>query len=197
MSDAAKDNPFAVHRVLRVRYALSKAGWVRLLERLRGMGHRGAVVGPKGSGKTTLLEDLAARLEAAAWRVHWVRLSSDHHAIDAKHARELWRLGRGDALLIDGAEQLGRWEWWILRQRTRRAGALVVTTHRPGRLKTVHRCETSPELLRDIVRQLGQELDWVCACELHARHDGNIREALRELYDTWAARGNARAAGGE
>ncbi len=71
-----------------------------------------------------------------------------------------------------------------MRFRTRRAGGLVITSHRPGLLPTLYECETSPELLAGIVEELaGEELD---SEEVLARHRGNIRDALRELYDRWA-----------
>ena len=73
-----------------------------------------------------------------------------------------------------------------MRFRTRRAGGLVITSHRPGLLPTLFECETSPELLAGIVGELaGSEVE---AGELWARHRGNVRDALRELYDQWAGR---------
>jgi hypothetical protein len=60
---------------------------------------------------------------------------------------------------------------------------LVVTTHREGRLPTLWRCATTPELLRNLVRELDVGLDEADARALHARHHGNVRDALRELYD--------------
>jgi hypothetical protein len=75
---------------------------------------------------------------------------------------------------------------YLLRLRTRRAGGLVITSHRPGLLATLFECETTPELLAGIVRELAG--DGVDAGELHARHAGNVRNALRELYDRWAGR---------
>src|SRR5688500_16201828 len=72
----ARDNPFAVHRVLAERYRLDEAGWTRLEARLAALDNRGAIVGPHGSGKTTLLEDLADRLERRGERVVMLRFDS-------------------------------------------------------------------------------------------------------------------------
>jgi hypothetical protein len=74
----------------------------------------------------------------------------------------------------------------MVRLRTRRAGGLVITSHRPGLLPTLFECTTSPELLAEIVGELsGADLE---AGELYERHRGNVRDALRELYDRWAGR---------
>src|SRR6185436_15582003 len=70
----AADNPFAVRRVLAIRYRLSGETWEGLLERLAALRYRAAIVGPHGRGKTTLLEDLAPRLEALGFRTRTVTL---------------------------------------------------------------------------------------------------------------------------
>lgn len=185
----ARDNPFAVHRVLRVRTRLDEAGWAALLARLAAQRWRGAIVGPHGSGKTTLLEDLGARLAEDGWRVHWIRLSADVRAVPAGFFCLVARtLGPRDALLVDGVEQLGVAAWWALSLRVRRVGALIATTHREGRLPTVHRCATSAELLAWLVAALGETITPTEAAVLHARHRGNLREALRELYDVASVR---------
>ncbi|ATC63970.1 hypothetical protein CMV30_08420 [Nibricoccus aquaticus] len=184
----AKDNPFAVDRVLRERYRLNERGLAELLEKWERLGRRGALVGAHGSGKTTLLEDLAVRLERDGWRAHWVRLSAEFSRLpEVCDAGFFAGLGGEDVVLVDGAEQLGFVAWRIFRYRVRRAGGLLVTTHRAGRLGTLRRCETTAELLRELVGALGETVSAEEARRLHARHRGNVREALRELYDRCAA----------
>ena len=97
----ARDNPFAVHRVLRERYRLSAVEWQELIARLARLGWRGAIVGPHGSGKTTLLEDLAGRLEGQGWRTHWLRFNAGQ--------RRLARLPRWEAgdLVLRAVDALG------------------------------------------------------------------------------------------
>jgi hypothetical protein len=148
---------------------------------------RAAIVGPHGHGKTTLLEDLAPRLEdARGFRVRTISLREAHPRLDREDRAVLRSLGLQDVLFLDGAEQLGWLSWMEVRLRTRRAGGLVITSHRPGLLPTFFECETTPELLAGIVGELlGGEVD---VEELHARHGGNVRDALRELYDRWAGR---------
>ena len=176
----ARDNPFAVHRVLRERYRLSPVEWHALMARLERLGRRGGIVGPRGSGKTTLLEDLAGRLEGQGWRIHLLRFNRDQRQLGC-----LAGWDAGDFVLCDGAEQLSFLDWRRLARRARRAGGLVITTHQAGRLPVLRRCDTSPELLHGLAASLGQPLSTGECGELHARHHGNLRAALSELYDRW------------
>jgi len=94
--------------------------------------------------------------------------------------------GPGDVVLLDGADALRWLDWLRFRRLARRAGGLIITTHRPGRLPTLVECATSPALLAEIVGALlGPEAKrWRNRLEgLWSRHGGNLREALRELYD--------------
>jgi hypothetical protein len=50
-------------------------------------------------------------------------------------------------------------------------------------------CGTSSELLREIIRELiGDEAEARCGMteKLHAKHEGNLRDALREMYDMYS-----------
>jgi hypothetical protein len=188
----ARDNPFSTDRVLRERYRLSEREWARLQEKLTYHCGRGALVGPKGSGKTTLLEDLRIRLNRLGRRITLIRLSAEAPALphvfdDAFFAK----LDQNDAVLLDGAERLSWLKWFWFRWQTRRVGLVIVTTHRTGRLPLLHRCSTTPMLLRALVRSLGEDLPPAEAASLHRRHRGNIREALRELYDRHAEKDTA------
>lgn len=175
----ARDNPFASDRVERLRYRLPEGlTWEGLLERLASLRYRAALVGPHGRGKTTLLEELARRLSARGYGVRTVTLRHDERRMDWSRLRGL---GAEDILLLDGAELLGRIAWLRVRFRCRRAGGLIVTSHRPGLLPTLLECETTPELLAGLARELtGEELE---VGELFARHGGNVRMAFWEMYD--------------
>ncbi|HEY9421332.1 MAG TPA: hypothetical protein VIW92_07960, partial [Thermoanaerobaculia bacterium] len=84
-------------------------------------------------------------------------------------------------------EQLSRLSWLEARMRTRSAGGLVITSHRPGLLPTLYECCTTPELLAGIVRDLlGPKGREIAVEELFARHGGNVRQVLRDLYDQYA-----------
>lgn len=175
----ARENPFAVHRILSVRYRVNGTSWEDLLSRLATRRYRGAIVGPEGSGKTTLLEDLAPRLALLGFRVRW-----------AERGFRRTPLTPQDAVLFDSADRLSPLGWLRFRLGVRNAGGLIVTSHRDGLLPTLVRCETSPSLLAGIVRTLAGEeavAGLPPAEVLFARHGGNLRTALRELYDVFSS----------
>ena len=67
---------------------------------------------------------------------------------------------------------------------SRRAGGLVITTHRERRLPLLYRAETSPALLAGIVAALDGSAS--PPADLFERNGGNLRAALLELYDAAA-----------
>lgn len=187
------DNPFASRRIEKLGFRFRGDDIDEILALLAGQDHRGAIVGPHGSGKTTLLEKLADHLSG---KIVWVRLNAGSrnpkrsargilpHAVDRHHA-----------ILIDGAEQLGRWSWWRLHREIHKAGIIVITSHLPGRFPTIHECTTSPELLRELMGELAPETAATVDLEdLYERQGGNIRLCFRELYDVWAGRSPGSAA---
>jgi len=180
----ARDNPFAVRRVHAIRYRLAGVSWEELLERLAALAFRAALVGPHGHGKTTLLEDLGARLAERGFRVRTATLRQGDRRLGAVRSAALFQNpDPRDLLLVDGAEQLDALSWWTLRLRSRDAAGLIVTSHRPGLLPTLHECRTTPELLAGIITDLAGTADGEEIAELFVRHRGDLRLALRELYD--------------
>lgn len=192
----ARENPFAAARVLKVRYRLDEARWADLIARLESFGMRGAIVGRKGHGKTTLIEDLASHLAARGYATRLVRLESGQRELPPDVRAALAGIGPLEVLLVDSAGQLSLARRLWLYAASRRAGGLVVTAHRRGLLPTLLRLETSPQILEAIVREVsGRDVAAFgrSAEELHQRHRGNLRDALRELYDVCAGRWLARA----
>jgi hypothetical protein len=187
----ARDNPFAAQRLEAIPYRFSEMAWEELIDRLAFLRFRAAVVGLHGRGKTTLLEELARRLERRGFRVRAITLHEGDRRLSWMQRETLFQgLTVQDVLLVDGAEQLRRLAWLEIRTRSRAAGGLVITSHRPGLLPTLHECRTSPELLAGIISELAG-LDAAgplpSSEELFVRHGGNVRDALRELYDRYAA----------
>jgi hypothetical protein len=191
----ARDNPFATARVHRIRYRFEGITWEDLTARLELMNWRGAIVGPEGAGKTTLLEDFVPRLRQRGWDVVSLRLTREQPCFPSGTLQALAsRLTPSGFVLFDGAEQLSRWAWWRFRWSVRRAGGLVITSHRTGLLPTLIRCGTNPRLLAGMVADLlkGTGLPQGVQVEaLFRKHRGNLREALRELYDLFSTAGEA------
>jgi len=188
----ARDNPFAVHRIHALRFRLTDEGWRELLARLSTLGCRAAIVGPEGSGKTLLLEELGARLGTLGLAPCLLTLRrGERRPAPEARAALLAGLGPADVVLVDGADELGPLAWSSLRRAARKAGGLVVTSHRPGLLPTLWTCGTSVELLADLVRELvGSEEAEALRPRLAAlfdRHRGDLRAALRALYDLYGA----------
>lgn len=177
-------------------HACGAAGAVALLPQLEALRYRAAIVGPHGSGKTTLLEDLESVLAARGFRIIHLRLDTDDPRLPREwRSRARWSarvLDAQDIVCLDGAEQLGAIAWLRFRWRARRAGGLIITTHGRGRLlrlPTLIECATSVGLLQRIMQRLAPDAPVAApsAAELFTRHHGNIREALREMYDVYAA----------
>lgn len=186
----ARENPFASDRIESLRFRPQGWTWGELLTRLDTMRFRAAIVGPHGSGKTTLLEELSSRLEATGRRCRMASLHSHARRLDDATWRRLTDgLDDRDVVLVDGAEQLSAIGWSMFQLRCRRAGGLLITTHSPGRLPTLVQTTTSPALLRELVGDLTNTRsdDDLHADSLLLRHRGNIRDALRELYDAACA----------
>jgi energy-coupling factor transporter ATP-binding protein EcfA2 len=175
-----------------LRYRLSGATWDELLGRLAALGHRAAIVGPRGHGKTTLVETLALHLEERGFTIRRVTLHEGDRCLTPDQEQTFFRnLTPRDCLVLDGAEQLAARSWRRVERGSHAAGGLVVTSHRAGLLPTLIECRTMPELLAGLVRDLlgdqAEELR-ITPEELFLRHGGNLRDAMRELYDWWAER---------
>ena len=182
----ARDNPFTAERVLAtIRYESPDGTLDTLIARLAALGYRGAIVGPHGAGKTTLLEDLASVLQQRGFRITFLRLASDDRRLPHDWPAMAGELGPRDLVCLDGAEQISLAAWLWFRFRARRAAGLIVTSHTRGRLPLLIECRTSADLLERIVRRLSPlpAAGGPPAAELFRRHRGNLRNALRELYD--------------
>jgi hypothetical protein len=188
----ARDIPFATARVHLFRYRLPQGlTWEHLLARLAALNYRAALVGPEGSGKTTLLEDLAPRLRARGFVPRPLRLDAPRRILPPESWNDIFAsLTTREVILLDGAEQLGRWAWLRFQRLARCAGGLVITSHRPGLLPTLLECGTTLALLDAIVDELlagTAPASDLATTRLFLGHRGNIRSALRELYDRFAA----------
>ena len=101
------------------------------------------------------------------------------------------RSAEGCVLLLDGIERLNWLQRRQLYKRNRNAAGLVITRHQQGKLPVWIGTQTSPELMQQILDELElSQPEIISAAQIaFAKNNGNIRNALRELYDQFAAGG--------
>ncbi len=196
----ACDNPFRVQRLAQLAYRLDGTTWEALLARFAALDRRGALVGPEGRGKSTLLLELGGRLARQGFRLRLATLRRGERRMAASDWERLFGgASERDLLLVDGAQELAAREWRRVREASRRAGGLLITSHRAGLLPTLHECRTTPELLVELMAEL---LDGAAphdaafaspaaARSRYDRHDGNLRDALLAAYDDCARAASA------
>lgn len=195
-----RDNPFRAGRVDGLGYRFPDGVSAEsLIAGLFRLGGRAAIVGPHGHGKSTLLRALATALLERGYDVRraTLRTESPRLAPEVAHGF-LSNLTPQTMLLLDGAEQLSRPRWLHLRWRARHAGGLLITSHGAGLLPTLFECSTTPELLEELMRELTERqgaTEPPAARALHLRHRGDLREALREAFDSMGSLGGHGAPG--
>jgi len=186
----AHDNPFATERLERIRYRFTGGSLDELLTRLETMGYRAEIVGPEGSGKTTLLEDLRQALQGKGLQTRLLFVNDASPLPEAECRRFLSELTPQELVLLDSADAIHRSSWSLFRRHTiTHAAGLIVTSRRPGLLPTLIECATTPALLKEIVADLAPQSSTISPGlldDLHARHKGNLRACLRDLYDLHA-----------
>lgn len=149
-----------------------------------------AIVGPHGTGKSTLLAAIAAELDEAGSPLVLRRLRRRRDAIAA--LRGILGARRGTTLLLDGWEQVGPLAACLARLAALLRGCrLVVTSHRPAGMPTAVATAGTLPLLAAIVARLPPHDGLIRPDDLadaFARHRGNLRDALADLYDRFEHR---------
>lgn len=180
-------NPFATHHVksgaLSYRFPESE-GIDAVLQRLRRHQYWGQIIGPHGTGKTTLLRSLCSQWQSLNRRPLLISLQNRQARLPALD----WSgLPINTQIIVDGYEQLHGLHKLKLHAQAYRFGfGLLVTSHQVVRgLPVIHRTHASPELLRQLVDELGGNLDRHQIDRCYERSNHNIREALMLLYDEW------------
>lgn len=186
---SARENPLSLNRLKRIRYRFAKHDWSWHLDRLRALGHRAAIVGNQGSGKTTLLGELGQQLGCADVTNQLFVLPPDstRHRVLVQNA--ITCSENGSIVLVDGYERLNFIQRWQLLKQTRRGPGLIVAVHHACQLQTWIHCQTDCELMRSVVGDLGLNDPAIQAAArlTFENSGGNIRDALRDLYDQFAA----------
>lgn len=192
MFDDTADNPFCTRRIrpgaMPFLFSVGQNAEA-LVERLQQNGWWGQIVGPHGSGKSALLATLIPSLELAGRHAVLVELHDGQRCVPLNLDREC-RACVASVIIVDGYEQLSRWNRWLLKRLCRRRGwGLLVTAHTSVGLPPLYQTAATPELVEKIVGSLmaGQALPLPASelAEFLACHDGNLRETLFHLYDVF------------
>jgi hypothetical protein len=184
------ENPFCTRRVRpgALDYFFPADMTVEIIvDRLEASCWRGEITGAHGSGKSTLLARLLPALERAGRQPVFIELHDGQRRLPRGWFSAV-RPSKPAIIVVDGYEQLSRWSrFWLKRYCRRRQCGLLATAHQTVGLPEIFHTATSPELLRHIVDQLSascaQSVSTDKLAELFARHKGDIREILFELYD--------------
>ena len=186
----ARTNPFASRQMESLAYQCTEMPLKEIMARLQTLHYRAAIIGPEGSGKTTLLETIGSRLKNTGFKPVFIKFDTEKNRFKKDLFIPNFQIPfHRHAFLIDGVEQLSRLSRKRLYASTKKAGALVITSHRHTKMPVLVKTSTSPDLLYDLVLKLvGKKkmMDRQKINCLFETHNGNIRLALRTLYDTWS-----------
>lgn len=184
----ACDNPLTVERVNAIPFRFQSHDWDYHFDRLASLKFRAAIVGQMGSGKSTLLRQLDRQLNERQYATHFVFLPQRPFDFRSMIENAVAESVRGRILLVDGMERLGYIQRRKFIWQTRNAG-LIVTSHQPCRLPTWIHSQTTPQLMSQVLRALGLEQPEIVAAGQTSfdAANGNVRDALRDLYDQFAS----------
>jgi hypothetical protein len=185
----AKDNPFRVSRVNEIKYLFSDTDWPEVMNRLEELDFRAAIVGNHGSGKSKLLNEFEPRLIEKGFVIQRLFLNQEKRKFPPGFLSEFFsELTSNTIILFDGAEQLSNIAWNRFKKKALKAKGLIITCHEPGMLPALVETSSSIEVFRKILMQIAP--DEVPGLEsklepLFNKHSGNLRDAIRELYDIY------------
>lgn len=172
------------------------ASWQQIQDQIRQ--HRSCqIIGPHGTGKSTLFHQLADRCESWGWQV-WRHVIDPRQptleglTTEAVQASAEFRVERLRG--VDGYEQLTGSQRRALRKYCHTRGErLLITSHGPEGFHTLYKTFVDVPVARRVIVTILQrdgvdwQLDEARLESLLARHGGNLREVLFELFDIFAA----------
>jgi hypothetical protein len=165
----------------------------QLVDALEANAWHGQITGGHGTGKSTLLAVLIPAIEGRGRLVKSVTLvAGQRHLPRAFIVSLRFCAGLGVAV-VDGIEQLHPWNRLFLKRFCRTHGVgLVVASHRSAHLPSLYETAVDEARAWRVVQQLQNGFQpWIEIGDLVerlARHQGNLREALFDLYDLYEER---------
>ncbi len=190
-----RDNPFSAGRIRPgVMPFLHPRGEsaASIVGRLRDGGWRGQIIAPHGCGKSSLLCSLIPAIELSGVRTALVALHDGQRRLPGG-LQSIGHLSPPAVLIVNGYEQLRRWNrFWLNRFCRRRGIGLLATAHEDVGLPDLCRLRIDEEAAWRVVEQLqGGYVPLVSRKDLSERlrqRNGNLREALFDLYNLYQRR---------
>ena len=165
----------------------------QLVDSLEAKAWQGQIVGRHGTGKSTLLAALMPAIEGRGRLVKSVTLVAGQRHLPREFITSL-RLSAGlGVAAVDGFEQLHFWSRRFLKRFCRTHGiGLVVASHRPAKLPSLYETAIDETRAWKVVERLQNgfppRIESGDLTVRLARHQGNLREALFDLYDLYEER---------
>jgi len=165
----------------------------QLVDALQSNAWRGQITGGHGTGKSTLLAALTLAMESRGRLVKSITLVAGQRNLPREFFAAL-RLSAGlGVAAVDGFEQLHPWNRVLLKRFCLTHGVgLVVASHRWAHLPSLYETAVDQPRAWRVVQRLQDGFpariqigDLVARL---ARHQGNLREALFDLYDLYEER---------
>jgi len=164
-----------------------------LVDALAANAWHGQITGGHGTGKSTLLAALTPAIEARGRLVKSITLVAGQRRLPRAFIMSLRHSAGLGVAVVDGMEQLHPWNRLRLRRFCRAQGAgLVVASHRWSHLPTLYETTVDETRAWSVVEQLQDgfplRVEIEDLVQRLARHQGNLREALFDLYDLYEER---------
>ena len=165
----------------------------QLVDSLQRNAWRGQIIGRHGTGKSTLLTALTPAIEGRGRMVKSITLVAGQRHLPREFKTAL-RLTAGlGVAAVDGVEQLRGFSRLLLKRFCQAHGVgLVVASHRSARLPSLYETTVDEGRAWKVVQRLQDgfcpRIEFSDLTARLAERQGNLREALFDLYDLYEAR---------
>lgn len=192
------ENPFSTRRIrpgaIPYRFFRGQGSVESVYEKWMSIGPKAQIRGDHGSGKSTLLAVFESRFAADGFTVRTHIMADPRRDARTLLADDGWN--SKTVVVVDGFERLSWWERTRLAFKRWFTGArLLITTHVDQGWPEVCRLEPDESDVVELARLL-QSDHAVLVTDDDARrcfrkHQGNVREALFEMFDIYQLRQRA------
>jgi hypothetical protein len=192
-AEVPAENPFRAQQIRpgRIPFLLPVGDtWTQVLQRFADAGRRAEVIGPHGSGKSSFVREFTRMLDERGDHCRIWKAADQRYRVPAI-AGLLIRLRPATILVLDGFDRLTVFARWFVRLWTKfRSCGLIVTAHAGTGLPLLLATNVTAREARHALQHLLPEFETAWGKQLDVEtllrdHDGNLREVLFHLFDTW------------